>query len=209
MKKSKLVLNKPIYVGMSVLDLSKHLMYDIYYNKLKAQYGEKCNVLYTDTDSLLLHIETDDVYRDMEKHIDLYDTSDFPKDHYLYYTKNKKVLGKMKDECAGKPISEYVGLRPKMYSILMEDADVIKKAKGVKKYVVKKNMQHNDYKEALFDKKFFRHEMNMLRSYKHQIYGVHVNKISLSPLDTKRWITDDGVNTLAYGHYKIPIGAQF
>lgn len=119
MQKSKLVLNKPIYVGMSILDLSKHLMYDIYYNQLKEQYGEKCDVLYTDTDSLLLHVETDDVYRDMEKHINLYDTSDFPKEHYLYSTKNKKVLGKMKDECAGKPIIEYVGLRPKMYSILM------------------------------------------------------------------------------------------
>ena len=207
MQKSKLVLNKPIYVGMSILDLSKHLMYDVYYNQLKKQYGEKCDVLYTDTDSLLLHIETDDVYRDMEKHIDLYDTSDFPKEHYLHNTKNKKVLGKMKDECAGKPIIEYVGLRPKMYSILM-DEHVIKKAKGIRKYVVKKNMQHDHYKEALFDKKIFRHDMNMIRSYNHQIYGLCVNKISLSPLDTKRWIADDGVNTLAYGHYRILEGGN-
>ena len=212
MRKSKLVLNKPIFVGMSILDLSKHLMYDIYYNQLKEQYGDKCNVLYTDTDSLLLHIETDDVYKDIEKHIDLYDTSDFPKEHFLHNTKNKKVLGKMKDECAGKPIIEYVGLRPKMYSILMGspgvEPQVIKKAKGVKRYVVKKNIQHENYKEALFDKKFFRHDMNMLRSYNHQIYGLRMNKISLSPLDTKRWITDDGVNTLAYGHYKIPSGGN-
>ena len=210
MRKTKLVLNKPIYVGMSILDLSKHLMYDIYYNQLKSQYGKNCEVLYTDTDSLLLHIETDDVYRDMENHIDLYDTSDFPKEHYLYSTENKKVLGKMKDECAGEPISEYVGLRPKMYSILMggDNGGSIKKAKGIKKYVVKKNIQHNNYKEALFDKKIFRHSMNMLRSQKHQIYGLCVNKISLSPLDTKRWITDDGVNTLAYGHYRIPSGGN-
>ena len=120
----------------------------------------------------------------------------------------------MKDECAGKPIIEYVGLRPKMYSILMGspgfgvEPQVIKKAKGVKRYVVKKNIQHENYKEALFDKKFFRHDMNMLRSYNHQIYGLRMNKISLSPLDTKRWIMDDGVNTLAYGHYKIPSGGN-
>ena len=211
MKKPKLVLNKPIYVGMSILDLSKHLMYDFYYNQLKKQYGEKCDVLYSDTDSLLLCIETDDVYKDMERHIDLYDTSDFPKEHYLHNTKNKKVLGKFKDECNGKLISEYVGLRPKMYSILIsecEESETIKKAKGVKKYVVKKHIQHNDYKQALFNKELFRHTMSMLRSYKHQIYGIRLNKISLSPLDTKRWIADDGVNTLAYGHYKIPLGGN-
>ena len=203
MQKPKLVLNKPIYVGMSILDLSKHLMYDFYYNQMKPLYGQKCSVLYTDTDSLLLDIETDNIYRDMAKHIDWYDTNDYPKDHYLHSTKNKKVLGKMKDECAGKPIIEYVGLRPKMYSIVTSD-NIIKKAKGVKKYVVKKSIHHEHYKEALFDKKFFHHKMNMLRSYKHQIYGVRVNKLSLSPLDTKRWIADDGITTLAYGHYKIP-----
>ena len=98
-----------------------------------------------------------------------------------------------------------------MYSILIserEESETIKKAKGVKKYVVKKHIQHNDYKQALFNKELFRHTMSMLRSYKHQIYGIRLNKISLSPLDTKRWIADDGVNTLAYGHYKIPLGGN-
>ena len=203
MHKSRLVLNRPVYVGMSILDLSKHLMYDFYYNNLKAQYGDCCNLLYTDTDSLLLEIQTDDVYQDMAAHKDLYDTSDYPQDHPLHSTENKKVLGKMKDECAGVPIAEYVGLRPKMYSILKGDSAEIRKAKGVKKCVVKKQLRHEQYKEALFDRKTFRHGMDMLRSERHQMYGIRVHKISLSPFDSKRWISDNGVDTLAYGHKTI------
>ncbi|KAL9966939.1 hypothetical protein ACROYT_G025085, partial [Oculina patagonica] len=118
MRKSKLFLNKPVYTGMTILDVSKLCMYDFYYNHLKKEYGERCELLYTDTDSLLLEIETEDVYADMAENIDKYDTSDYPKDHSLFSTKNKKVLGKMKDECAGKQISECVCLRPKMYSIM-------------------------------------------------------------------------------------------
>ena len=76
-----------------------------------------------------------------------YDTSDYPKDHYLHSMDNKKVIGKMKDECAGRPIQEYVGLRPKMYySILEDNRSNIKKAKGVKKYVVEKQIKHEQYK---------------------------------------------------------------
>ena len=200
MRKSRLKLDKPIYVGMSVLDLSKHLMYDFYYNKLKKQYGECCQLLYTDTDSLLLEIQTEDVYKDMSASAGFYDTSDYPKDHPQYSEDNKKVVGKMKDECAGRLIAEYVGLRPKMYSILEVDGGNIKKAKGVKKSVVKKNITHGQYKEALFGRKTYRHGMDVLRSEHHIIFGQHLNKISLSPFDSKRWIAKDGVETLAYGH---------
>ena len=94
MRKSKLLLNKPVYTGMTILDNSKILMYDFLYNKLKRQYGPKCELLYTDTDSLLIEIETDDVYKDIAaKHL-LYDTSDYPKDHPLHSNRNKKALGK-------------------------------------------------------------------------------------------------------------------
>ena len=85
---------------------------------MKSQYGESCQLLYTDTDSLLLEIQTEDVCKDMARHTDLYEMSDFPEHHPLHSKANRKVLGKMKDECAGQPIAEYVGLRPKMYSIL-------------------------------------------------------------------------------------------
>ena len=202
MRKSKLLLNKPVYVGMTILDNSKILMYDFFYNELKRQYGEKCELLYTDTDSLLLEVETEDFYKDMEEKKYLYDTSDYPKEHPLHSNMNKKVLGKMKDECAGTPIAEAVCLRPKMYSILRADEKNIKKAKGVKKNVIKKIITHEKYKETLFSAKQQRHGMNILRSEGHEIYGMHVKKISLSPFDSKRWIEEDGIHTKAYGYTK-------
>ena len=112
--KSRLELNRPVFVGMSILDLSKYLMSDFYYNQLQGQYGDRCQLLYTDTDSLLLEVQTEDVFRDMASNAELYDTSDYPPEHRLHVIANKKVLGKMKDECAGRPISEYIGLCPKM-----------------------------------------------------------------------------------------------
>ena len=198
--KSRLVLNRPVYRGMRILDLSKTLMYDFYYGQLKNQYGERCQLLYTDTDSLLLEIQTEDVYRDMGQHAGLYDTSEYPREHPLHSVENKKVVGKMTDECAGRPIAEYIGLRPKMYSILEANGDNIKKAKGVKKYVVKKHIRHKQYREALFEKTAFHHGMNVLRSERHHIYGQRLHKVSLSPFDSKRWIAENGVETLAYGH---------
>ena len=105
----------------------------------------------------------------------------------------------MKDECAGTPTAEFVGLKPKMYSILKADSGQERRSKGVKKCVVKKYSLHEQYKVALFDQNL-RQDMNVLRSQKHRMYGQHVIKISLSPRDTKRWISADGINTLMYGH---------
>ena len=198
--KTKLILNKSTYVGFSVLDLSKHLMYDWYYNKLK-KYSENCTLLYTHTDSLLVDIKTKDAYKDMSEIKDDYDFSDYPKDHPLCDETNKKVIGKMKDECAGTPIAEYIGLRPKLHSVLWADEQLIKKAKGVKKYVIKKQINFENYKDALFNKQKYTHKMNnMLRSVHHNIYGLTVNKTTLSPLDTKRYITPDGILTYVYGY---------
>ena len=131
---------------------------------------------------------------------DEYDLSDYPTDHPLHDETNKKVIGKFKDECAGVPIAEYIGLRPKLYSILRADEQVIKKAKGVKKYVIKKHINFNNYKDALFNKQKYTHSMNMLRSFNHNIFGLKVNKTTLSPLDTKRYIEPDGITTYAYGY---------
>ena len=137
----------------------------------------------------------------MGQHAGLYDTSDYPREHPLHSTANKKVLGKMTDECSGRPIAEYVGLRPKMYSILEANGENdIKKAKGVKRYVVEKHIRHEQYREALIEKQIFRHGMVVLRSERHQIYGQRLNKVSLSPFDSKRWIAENGVDTLAHGH---------
>ena len=203
MHKSKLLLNKPVYIGMAILDNSKILMYDFFYNKLKKQYGPRCELLYTDMDSLLLEIETDDVYKDIGTNKNLYDTSDYPKGHPLHSNVNQTVLGKMKDECAGTPTAECVCLRPKMYSILKAEEKNIKKAKGVKNSVVKKQIKHEQYKEMLLGLKQLWHGMNIIRSYGHEVYGMQVNKISLSPFDSKRWIADDGIHTKAYGYISV------
>ena len=114
MHKTRLVLNKPVYTGMTILENSKIVMYDFYYNYLKARYGQNCELIYTDTDSLLLNIQTEDVYKDMKEHSWLYDTSNYRKDHPLYDDRKKKVLGKMKDECGGLAIEEVVAVRSKM-----------------------------------------------------------------------------------------------
>ena len=198
-QKSELTLDKPVYTGMTILDNTKILMYDFYYNILKKRYGPDCELLYTDTDSLLLEIETEDVYEDMKSMKNHFDTSDYPKDHSLHSIENKKVLGKMKDECNGTPIDEYIGLRSKSLYIKKCDKKIIKKSKRVKKCVIKK-ITHENYGESLFGKKQFHHGMNILRSEKHVIYGMHVNKTSLAPFDSKRWIDDDGIHTKAYGY---------
>ena len=132
MHKTKLVLNEPVYTGMTILKNSKILMYDFLYNYLKAKYGQECELIYTDTDSLILNIQAEDVYKDMKEDSWLYDTSNYPKVHPLFDDRKKKVLGKMKDECGGDVIEEVVAVRPKMYSVNIGKIN-IRKAKGVKK----------------------------------------------------------------------------
>jgi len=148
MKKTKLYLNRPIYVGFSILDLSKVLMYEFHYNYMVSKYGSNCKLLFTDTDSLCYDVKTEDIYRDMEKDVDLFDTSEYDNSHFLYSTDNKKVLGKMKDETHGVPIVEFVGLRPKMYSLKYEEngKSIEKKtAKGIAKNVTKRSIRHAHY----------------------------------------------------------------
>ena len=201
-----MLLNKPIYVGMSVLDLSKHLMYDYYYNHLKVKYADRVKLLYTDTDSVIVHVQTDDLYKDMLESAAIYDTSNYPSDHPLYSTNNKKVIGKFKDELGGKQMTEFIGLRPKMYSYTGEDSG--KRAKGVKKSVLRKTIQHDDYRTCLLEKKVYARDMPGLRSYNHVIKGETVRKVALAPLDTKRYILDDGITTLAFGHKDISVHTQ-
>ena len=203
MRKTKLVLNKPVYTGMTILENSKIFMYEFFYDHLKAIYRQKCELVYTDTDSLILDIETEDVYEDMKEHSWMYDTSNYPKDHLLYNAENKKVLGKMKDECGGGVINEVVAVRPKMYSVDMEGKKKYKEGEGREKNVIEKEITHEHYREALFERKQFMHKMKILRSEGHEMYGMCMNKISISPFDTKRWIADDGIHTLAYGHFRL------
>jgi len=207
MLKSTVTLNKPIYVGQAILDISKAMMFNFWYGYIKPRYGDKARLLYTDTDSLIMWIETEDIYRDRAERPDIFDLN-YSGDLFL-----------MKDETKGDPIGESVCLKPKMYSVLPaghdpktpDDPDSedpkkkhgIQKAKGVKKCVVKRELRHDRFLECLRNKKLTRHDMYGLRSYDHQIYLEKVNKIGLNPYDNKRWILLDGIRTLPYGHWRI------
>ena len=203
MKKVSLKFNKPVYLGMSILDLSKTLMYDFHYNYIKPKYGENAKLLFTDTDSLAYEIQTEDFYRDISSDVkSKFDTSNYPKDHPsgILTGVNKKVIGMFKDEASGKQIAEFVGLRAKLYSYRVEDSYEEKKCKGVKKAVIKKTITFNDYKDCLFDNKPAMRKMNVIRSHLHTIFTETVNKIALSPFDDKRLIREDNIHTFAHGY---------
>ena len=206
MKKTSLTMNKPLYLGMCILDLSKTIMYDFYYNYLKEKYGDKVKLLFSDTDSLMCEIQTEDFYKDISRDVkDRFDTSDYPENHPSGIPTgiNKKVLGMMKDEAAGKIIKEFVGLRAKLYSFIMDEGEEIKKCKGIKKQVVESSISHEDYKTCLLTGKEQLRKQNILRSRNHEVFMEEVNKVALSALDDKRHILEDGIHTLAWGHYKI------
>ena len=152
MKKTSLTMNKPVYLGMCILDLSKTIIYEFYYNYLKQKYGDRIKLLFSDTDSLMCEIQTEDFYKDISGDVkDRFDTSNFPENHPSGIPTgiNKKVLGKMKDEAGGKTIKEFVGLRAKLYSFVMDDGEETKKCKGVKKQVVESSIRHEHYKTCL------------------------------------------------------------
>ena len=201
--KETLTLNRPAYVGMCILDLSKTLMYNFHYNHIKRNYGYKAKLLFTDTDSLTYEIEAKDVYKDFFKDKDKFDNSDYPEYSPFFYKTNKKVIGKFKDESAGFPITEFVGLRSKMYSYMKDNQKGGKTAKGIKKNVIKTNIMHDDYKETLFNNKQMYHKMKTIRSENHQLGSHELNKVSLSCFDDKRYIHEDGIKSYAYGHKKL------
>ena len=201
----KLMLNKPIYVGFSILDISKTLMYDFHYGYIKKKYGNKAKLLFTDTDSLCYEIKTRNLYKDMynnRKNFDLSELSGAKFEKYNDET-NKKVLGKFKLECPNTIAKEFIGLKSKMYSISYEDGLEVKKAKGIVKSVIKKDLRHEKYNDILTSGSKMYSKMKVIRSEKHRMYTMELNKISLSAYDDKRFIKKDGIHSYAYGHYKI------
>ena len=141
MKKTKLYFNQPVHLGMSILDLSKSLMYDFHYNYIKTKYGDKAKLLFTDTESLAYEIKTKDFYKDINSDIEKrFDTSDYPTNHPsgIKTGLNSKVLGMFKNEAGRKQIAEFVDLGAKLYSCKMLDRSENKKCKGVTKNVIKK-----------------------------------------------------------------------
>jgi len=202
MGKTKIYLNKPIYCGFSILDLSKITMYDFHYNYMLNKYNN-IHLLFTDTDSLCYEIITnDDVYMNIKNDIHLFDTSNYPTNHPCFTNDNKAVLGKFKDETAGIPIIEFIGHRSKCYSILLDNEKVKNTAKGVKKSVKENYLSHELYKQCLLNNKIYPINQNLIRSNNHKIYSISQDKTGLSPYDDKRYLYDN-IYSYAYGHYKI------
>lgn len=137
MKRKTIFYNKPVYLGMSILDISKTLMYNFHYDYIKPKYGDKAKLLFTDTDSLMYEIQTKNFNADIAPDVDRwFDTSEYPEGLPLKAGVNKKVIDIFKDEACGKQIEEFVGLRAKLYSYKMAGEEK-KKCKGIKKVVVK------------------------------------------------------------------------
>ena len=194
MKNTKHYFNKPVYLGMSILDLSKSLMYDFHYNYIKNTYGDNAKLLFADTDSLAYEIKTKDFYKDINPDIEeWFDTSDYPTNHpsEIKTGLNSKVLGMVKYEAGGKQTVEFVGLSAKLYSYKMLDGSEDKKCKGVTKNVATRSIQFDDYRECLFSRKEQNRKINVIRSHCHEIYTEEINKNSLSSNDDKRVIMAD------------------
>ena len=130
---------------MCILDLSKTLMHDFHYNYIKKKYNDRPKLLFTDTDSLTYEIETVDAYKDFWTDKDMFDNSDYPENSPYYCNTNKKIIGKFKDKACGIPITEFVGLKSKMYSYVKDNEKGGQTAKGIKKNVINNNIRHEDY----------------------------------------------------------------
>jgi hypothetical protein len=215
--KTHVKLNKPIYVGVAVLDLSKLHMYKFHYDYIKPKYGDKATLLMTDTDSLCYHIETEDIYKDMKENSELFDFSDYTGEGYRAKDNtNKKVIGKFKDETKGVVIKEFCGLRSKMYSILLDekmevdDEWIIEKktGKGIKKCSLKHKINHFDYYRCLFGSDISDQRQlvsfNNLRSINHNIGLYSFTKVGLSCSNDKQYLLEDGITSLSYGNKNIP-----
>ena len=204
--KKTVTLNKPIAVGFVILEISKLIMYRFYYDYLKPKYGDGCKLLFTDTDSLCCHIQTNDLYADMAENLDWFDTSNFEQDHPLYSMKNHRVLGKFKSETGSTAASEFVGLRAKMYSLNVPHKKKESKirAKGIKRSYVKKHVRHQQFLDVLQTREPTQSRFRTFQSKNHTLQTVEIVKNCLSAFDDKRYIFDDGITTAAYGHCQLP-----
>ena len=203
MGKVMVVMNKPVYLGQAILDVSKIVTYEFHYDYMLQKYGNNLKLCYMDTDSLVYQIETEDFYEDIAKDVPTrFDTSGYCKDRPLLVGLNEKVIGLMKDELGGAKMTEFIALRSKLYSYRKLDGAEDKKCKGIKKCMVKKTLTFDDYKNCPFsstNRSTFRWQL-MFRNRKHEVHTVEVNKVALNRNDDKRIAKRDFVSTLVHGH---------
>ena len=204
--KKSLLLDKPIYAGFTILEVAKLHMFGFYYDYLMRKYGgpARCSLLYTDTDSFMLEIITGDLHADMGADSELFDFSNFPPAHPQYSNVNARVVGKMKSETAQLHPLQFVGLRSKMYSLLVPGIDKAKMtAKGIKKSYVERKLKHQHYLDVLGNGEITTAQFCIIRSKCHNIETARVKKVCLSAFDDKRYVLVDGVHTFAHGHFRI------
>ena len=202
MRKVEVKMNKPIYLGQAILDISKTLTYEFWYDYIKPKYGDKARLCYMDTDSFVIHIKTEDFYKDIADDVERwFDTSNYDeKDERTLPTgKNKKVIGLFKDELGGKIMIEFCALRAKAYVYRWDDDTEKKKAKGTKKCIVKREITFKNYMDSLFNDEVTIKLQQRFRSNHHRVYTEGVNKIARSSNDDKRLQTFDKVTTFPYG----------
>ena len=208
MGKIKVVLNKPVYLGQAILDLSK-IMYEFHYDYMLPKF-DNLQLCYMDIDSLVYDIKTEDFYTDITGDVEeRFDMSGYDKEDTrpLPIGKNKKVIGLMKDELGGAIMTEFISLRPKLYSFRKLDGAEDKKCKGIKKCVVKRTLSFEDYKNCLLNpttESLYRSQL-MFRSKKHEVHTIEVNKVALNRNDDKRIAK---ISTLACGH-NLYVGAHY
>ena len=173
MKRTRVKMTKPLYLGMSILDISKILMYEFWYDYINPKYRDRAKLCYTDTDSFIIYIKTEDFFEDISNDVERwFDTSNYDKNDKrpLPIGKNKKVPGIFKDELGGKIMTEVVALRPKAYAYLDDDGSDHKKAKCTKKCVIKQKLMFQNYKDCLFNNKTVYRSQERFKSFYHDVY---------------------------------------
>ena len=201
MNKTRVKMNKPTYLRLSILDISKILMYEFWYDYMKPKYGNDVKLCYMDTDSFVMNIKTEDFYKDIANDVEKrFDTSNYEVDRPLPTGKNKKVIGLMKDQLGGKIITESVTLRPKAYTNLTDDGKEDKKAKGTKKCVIKRMIKFDDYSRCLLNGEVILKSQQRFRSKGHDVYTENINKIASSNNDDKRIVSSNKITSYPYGY---------
>ena len=203
-KKTVIECNKPIYIGFVVLELSKLKMYQTYYEYFKPKFGERFNLLHTDTDSFVLRIESEDLYEEIKPDVaSRFDTRKYPKNSPLYTADNAYELGYLKDECNGKIMREFCGVCAKSYYYTIEgESNGTVKCKGVKDSAVRE-LTMDDYLNCVFNDTKKTVSFNTIRSTGHEIYTEKTTKITLRPTQDVRYVLEDKIHTLSRGHYKL------
>ena len=179
--KVTLMLNKPAYIGIYILELIKVLRYELHYDYTNNKYGNKSRLLFTETNCLMYEIKTEDVYKDFTNDKEMFDFNIYSTNIYSNKSKyhdnsSKLVVDKMKNETAGVAIEEFFELKPKMYSYLVDGNREHKKTKGINKSIVAMILNHNEYQDVLLNKKCLRYSINRIQSKDHRIGTYEISK---------------------------------